>query len=1024
LSDSVAVIGGGIAGVQAALDLANASVHVFLVEKTPSLGGRMAQLDKTFPTNDCAMCILSPKLVEVQRHPNIEVLVNSEVVECKGKEGNFKVKVKKHARYVDEKKCTGCGVCAEKCPKKVSSEFDMGMTQRKAIYTPFPQAVPLIYTIDAENCTYFQKGKCRLCEKNCKSKAIDFKQKDTEIILNVGSIIVATGYDQFNPNAIKEYGFELYQNVITALEFERLLNASGPTEGRILRPSDSKVPKSITYIQCVGSRDENHYPYCSRVCCTYTVKEAMLAREHEDEIKEQNILYMDMRTFGKGFEEYYIRCRDEAKVNFIRGRSSEILEEPESKSLLVRYEDTEKGAFREITSDMVVLSSALIPSRLNEKLSEILGIDLDENGFFKEGEIGGDPIGTSRKGIFICGCAQGPKDIPDSVAQASAASAKAQVYVKERLEEECVVEDTGQKGRVKEEEAVDIEEEEPRIGIFVCHCGINIGGVIDVKKVVDYAKNLPYVVEAQHNLFTCSESTQSIIEDTISKRKLNRVIVAACTPRTHEPLFRETCEKAGLNPYLFEMTNIREHCSWVHSHEKEKATEKAQELLRMAVAKSQNLRPLSRKTVPIEQKALVVGGGIAGICAALDISNQGIPTILVEKQPKLGGRLNDIATLSPINSQSSEFLNKMLTLLDSSKVKVHKNCYIENIEGFVGNFDVTLKSKDKKSNKKEHQFRVGAIVMAIGAEEFIPKSRFFYGKYPNIITNYELEKQLSQKKAPFKNKKVSFILCVGARERDGNRGCSRYCCQVAIKQALELAENKCSVTVLYRDIRTFGKGAEEMYKKAALKGVDFIRYDEDRPPAIQKKGKFLAVYDTLLQEEIAIDCDNIVLVVPMAPPSDAEKFQDMLKIPRSEDGFFLEQHPKLAPLQTNTEGIFLCGCAQAPKNLSDTIAQASGAASQAIALLSRSTSEVEAAVAKVDENLCWGCGTCTEVCEFGAPGLTTVEEDISVSQINEALCKGCGTCAVLCPSGAITPLHFTRNQILSMIQAFGGGSSD
>ncbi|UCE74479.1 MAG: CoB--CoM heterodisulfide reductase iron-sulfur subunit A family protein [Methanomassiliicoccales archaeon] len=1023
MSDSVLVIGGGIAGVQAALDLANASIHVYLVEKTPSLGGRMAQLDKTFPTNDCAMCILSPKLVEVQRHPNIEVLVNSEVVECKGKEGNFKVKVVKHARFVDEKKCTGCGLCAEKCPKKVASELDLGMAQRKAIYTPFPQAVPLIYTIDSDNCIYFIKGKCRICEKNCESKAINFKQKKREIKLDVGSIIVATGFDQFNPKAIKEYGYDLYENVVTALEFERLLNASGPTEGRILCPSDGKVPNSITYIQCVGSRDENHCPYCSRVCCTYAIKEAMLAKEHEDKIKEQNILYMDMRTFGKGFEEYYLRCKDEVKVNFLRGRVSEIVEDPDGKSLLIRYEDTEKGTYREITSDMVVLSSALIPSSSNEKLSELLGIDLDENGFFKEGEMGSDPVTTTKKGIFICGCAQGPKDIPDSVAQASAASAKAQVFVKERFEVECMADDSEleeTENEISKEEMGD----EPRIGIFVCHCGINIGGVVNVKKVVDYAKDLPYVVEAQHNLFTCSENTQSIIEDTISKRKLNRVIVAACTPRTHEPLFRETCTKAGLNPYLFEMTNIREHCSWVHSNEKEKATEKAEELLRMAVAKAQNLRPLSRKTVPIEQKALVVGGGIAGICAALDISNQGIPTILVEKQPKLGGRLNHIATLSPSNIKSSELLKKMLALLDSSKVQVHTNTEIENIEGFVGNFDVTLKSKAGKSTKKKQQFKVGAIVIAIGSEEFGPGNRFSHKQYPNIITNYELEKQLAQKKIPFKNKKIAFILCVGAREREGNRGCSRYCCQVAIKQAIELAENKNSVTVFYRDIRTFGKGAEKMYKNAASKGVDFIRYDEGSPPKIQKKGKALLVYDTLLQENISIECDNVVLVVPMAPPSDAERFQDMLKIPRGEDGFFLEQHPKLAPLQTNTQGIFLCGCAQAPKNLQDTIAQASGAASQAIALLSRNTSEVEAAVAKVEENLCWGCGTCTEVCEFGAPGLTSLEEDKIVSQINEALCKGCGTCAVLCPSGAITPLHFTRSQILSMIQAFGGGSGE
>lgn len=1021
MSDSVIVIGGGIAGVQAALDLANASVHVYLVENTPSLGGRMAQLDKTFPTNDCSMCILSPKLVEVQRHPNIDILVNSEVVECKGKEGNFKVKVIKHARFVDEKKCTGCGACAEKCPKKVASEFDFGMSKRKAIYTPFPQAVPLIYTIDKENCTYFLKGKCRICEKTCESKAINFKQEDQLIKINAGSIIVATGYDQFDPSAIKEYGFGLYSNVITALEFERLLNASGPTEGRIFRPLDGKVPNSITYIQCVGSRDENHNPYCSRVCCTYAVKEAMLAREHEDQIKEQTILYMDMRTFGKGFEEYYLRCKDEAKVNFLRGRVSEILEEPKSKGLLIRYEDTEQGSLVEIKTDLVVLSSALVPSSSNEKLAKILGIDLDENGFFKENVKENDPIATSREGIYIAGCAQGPKDIPDSVAQASAASARAQVFVKERVETQGV--DEGKEQKPTTDELADYEKDiaqEPRIGIFVCHCGVNIGGIVDVKEVVEFARNLPGVIEAQHNLFTCSESTQTLIEDTIKKRKLNRVIVAACTPRTHEPLFRETCSKAGLNPYLFEMTNIREHCSWVHSHQKEEATRKAKELLRMAVAKAQMLKPLTPKTVSIEQKALVIGGGIAGIQAALDISNVGIPTILVEKQSKLGGRLNEINTLSPSNVKSSEFLKGKLTQLDSSNVQIFMDCEIESLEGYVGNFEVTLKSKGKKSGKKEHKFRVGAIVIAMGAGLYEPEGKFSYEKFPNIITNLELEQQLARKKTPFRNENITFILCVGAREKVGNRTCSRYCCQVAIKQAIELARVNNHVTVIYRDIRTFGKGAEEMYKEASDLGVDFIRYHEDRPPKIQKNGKGLKVYDTLLQEKINLGCDKIVLVVPMTPPDDAKRFQDLLKIPRGEDGFFLELHPKLAPLQTNTEGIFLCGTVQGPKNLQDTIAQASGAASQAIALLSRNVSVVEAAVAKVDENICWGCGTCTEICEYGAPSLTQIEEEKVVSQINEALCKGCGTCAVSCPSGAVTPQHFTRDQILSMISAFGG----
>jgi heterodisulfide reductase subunit A len=1022
VSDSAVVIGGGIAGIQAALDLANSKVHVFLVEKSPSLGGRMAQLDKTFPTNDCSMCILSPKLVEAGRHPNIEIITNSEIVECKGKAGNFKVKILKKARYVDEEKCTGCGTCAEKCPKKVPSEFEMGMTQRKAIYIPFPQSVPLLYTIDKDNCIYFEKGKCRLCEKNCASSAVNFEQKDEEIEIDAGSIIVATGYDIYSPNLMPEYNYDRYDNVITAMEFERLMSASGPTEGRIFRPSDNKIPKSITFIQCAGSRDVNHKSYCSRVCCMYAIKEAMLAKEHESGISDVNILYLDLRTFGKGFEEYFLRARDEENVNFLRGRVSEVLESKKNQNLIVRFEDTESGTIEELETDMVILPSALIPSAATIQLADILELDLDEDGFILEREISSDPIATSKDGILVCGCAQGPKDIPDSVSQAQAASARALEFIGERMDAGEVVKETIKEAGVEEEVH---KEEEPRVGVFVCNCGINIGGVVDVKGVAEYAEALPNVVLADDNLFTCSEGTQQSIKDAIKEHDLNRVVVAACTPRTHEPLFRETCADAQLNPYLFDMANIREHCSWVHSHEKASATDKAKQLVKMAVARATELSPLTPKIVEIEQYALVVGGGIAGIQAALDISKQGIPIHLVEKKGTLGGRLLELDTISPSDKTAKEILDKKLKSLRSSDVKVHTNTDITKVDGFVGNFTVELSSNGKRGKGKKNSIEVGAIVLAIGSEMMEPEGRFSHGKYQNVITNLDLEKMMAEKGSSkkMKNKEFVFILCVGAREKEGNTGCSRYCCQVGIKQALDLAMKGNSVTILYRDIRTFGKGAERMYRAASRAGVRFVEYKEERPPEIGKAGKSVVAFDALLGGELKLSSDFVVLVVPMAPPKDAKSFQEMLKIPRGADGFFLELHPKLAPLQTNIEGVFLCGCAQGPKNLADTIAQASGAASQAIALLSNNRIEVEAAVAQVNNDMCWGCGTCVDICEFQAPQLVEIEGGKQVSQINEALCKGCGMCAVHCPSGALTPQHFTRKQILSMIEAFGGESS-
>jgi heterodisulfide reductase subunit A-like polyferredoxin len=873
--------------------------------------------------------------------------------------------------------------------------------------------------IEAERC--LKCGACSGCYQcilACEPSAIDFTQEEETIELEPSSIIVATGSEQLDPSVIKEYGYGVYKDVLSALEFERMLSASGPTEGRLFRPSNNKVPKSITFIQCAGSRDENHKSYCSRVCCMYAIKEAMLAKEHESEIEDVNILYMDMRTFGKGFEEYYVRGRDEEKINFIRGRVSEVLKLKDAGGLTVRFEDTELGEINDLKTDMVVLSSVLVPSATNDNLASALGIKLDEDGFFKEQDITSEPVATQKEGIYVCGCAQGPKDIPDSVIQASAAASQAQEFIKEKIEEEKEI-------LLEKPEDITVQEEtqDPRIGVFVCNCGINIGGVVNVNEVAEFTKDLPNVVSAEHNLFTCSESTQHKIEETIKDQKLNRVVVAACTPRTHEPLFRETCSKADLNPYLFEMANIREHCSWVHMADKKEATKKAKQLIEMAVARSSLLTPLTPKVVEITQSALIIGGGISGIQAALDISNQNIPTYLVEKENILGGRLNELNTISPSFRKASEILKEKLGQLDASSVKVLTNTEIENIDGFVGNFEVNLMSNGKSGKRKKKTIKVGSIIIAIGSDILEPKGKFSYGKYSNIITNFDLEKMIAKGKFSKKNNKneFAFILCVGAREKEGYTGCSRYCCQISIKQAIELAKQNNHVTVLYRDIRTFQKGAEKLYKEASNIGVNFIRYSEDMPPKIEKKGKQIAVYDKLLQRKISLSPEYIVLAVPMKPRDDSEKFQDMLKIPRGAHGFFLEQHPKLAPLQTNTDGIFLSGCSSGPKDVGDSIASASGAAAKALALLSNKHCEVEAAVAKVDDSLCWGCGTCVDLCEFGAPQLVSEDEEKQVSQINEALCKGCGLCAVHCPSGAMSPQHSTREQILHMIEVFGGG---
>jgi heterodisulfide reductase subunit A len=1025
------VIGGGITGIQAALDLAESGIYTYLLERSPSIGGRMAQLDKTFPTNDCAMCILSPKLVAVARHPNIRLLTNSELNNVTGSAGNFKVTITKHPRFVDENKCVGCGDCATKCPKKVPNEFDLGLSSRKAISVPFPQAVPLVYSIDPENCIYLQKGKCGVCAKICQAGAIDYEQTPESIKLDIGAIIVSTGYDQYDPAALEELGYGLHQNVITGLEFERMLNASGPTLGKIIRKSDEKPPKNILFIQCVGSRDKHRaQEYCSRICCMYAIKEAMIAREHQPDLKDIKILNMEIRAYGKGFEEYYLRARSEG-IDFIHGRPAEISENPKNGKLTVRVENVDDGTIQDINIDLVILSSAVIPGKTNKQLSEILDIDLDVHGFFLEWQDAsemslGSGVYSSRPGIFLSGCAQGPKDIPDSVAQGSAAAALAGKYLRnfriQRLVEPLPM-------------GTPESEEELRIGVFVCRCGINIGGVLDVPELVKYSKTLPDVVFAGENLYTCSDDTQGLIQEMIKAHSLNRVIVASCTPRTHEPIFRDTCARAGLNPFLFEMANIRDQCSWVHMDEPKEGTEKAKDLLRMAVARAHFLKPLETFSMPITRSALVIGGGIAGMECALNLVDQGVETHLVESAPILGGRLNQLNQLAHITRDPQQLIAEKAKNLKHSGVKIYTNSTLVDIQGYVGNFKVKLeqessanKSKSNKSNKKSTKtidLTTGAIVLAIGSELYNPgvEKEYGYGKYPNVVTNLELEERLKSRKVGKKERNITFIQCVGAREshkKNGNLACSRYCCQTTLNQAVELQKAGANVSILHKGIRAFSKYAEELYYTASQEGVRFIEFPEGQIPEIIKNGAAIKVRDIGLNRDLLLPTDLIVLTLAMAPnEAETEKLQNWLKVPRSADGFFLELHPKLGPVETNTVGIYLCGCAQGPKDITDSLNQASGAAAKVAALLSNKELTVEPITACVDDRVCWGCGTCEELCPYGAVQIGETEAGIRLSRVNSALCKGCGVCASSCPSGAMSVRHYSNLQISSMIKAFG-----
>ncbi|MDI6839695.1 MAG: FAD-dependent oxidoreductase [bacterium] len=1492
---AVFVVGGGIGGIQASLDLADSGFKVYLLEKSPSIGGVMAQLDKTFPTNDCSMCILAPKLVSVARHPNIKIITNAEIESLSGEAGNFIVTVKKEPRYIDEAKCTGCGDCAKVCPIYLPNEFDELLSERNAIYRPYPQAVPNAFKIDKtgippckdacpaglsgqayssfiahnkfkeaieyirgilpfpsicgrvchhpceENCNrkdidepvsimrlkrfvadwarnnsdepvkkaeithqekiaiigagpsgltcaykllkmgypvtvldsstipggmmtscipeyrlpneialydikrlldfgvefkggvtfgkdkdlkdlkndgykaifiaigaqnakklkiegienkgvhygipflkaakssrniknfgkqvivigggnvaidcartalrlgaeeihmvcletrdltskdrmpaheweiieaeeegviihhslgpksivakegkiygletiecisvYDKDGKfnpqfkkeskpitingdtviiaigqepnpsgfeklewtpwktlkvdpltletnvpgifaggdivrgpasiieavadgneaaisidrflsgdnlrtgrekpeikiakapekefkkilrqkpkilvpearknswseiefgftleqaveeakrcmecgicasCYLCVDACKAEAIDHIMTEETLNLNVGSIILAPGFDEFDAKKKSEYGYGRYKNVVTSIEFERILSASGPFGGHIQRLSDGKPPKRIAFIQCVGSRDtQSGKSYCSSVCCTYAIKEAIIAKEHSSQNPveknglETTIFFMDIRTFGKGFESYYERAKNEYGVKFIRAGVSRIDEDSNTKNLMVHYE-SEAGEIRNEEFSLVVLSVGLLPKAGMAQLAKRLRVTLNEYGFCRTSEF--MPVDTIQDGIYVCGTSAGPKDIPETVTQASAAAVKAM----------CLLTEARNTLITKKEypPELDVLGQEPRIGAFICHCGINIGGYVDVPSVVEYAKTLPNVVYAEDNLYTCSQDTQKRIVELIKEHKLNRVIVASCTPRTHEPLFRDTIREAGLNPYLFEMANIRDQCSWIHMKEPKEATEKAKDLVRMAVAKARLIAPLKQVEIDVTQKALVIGGGIAGMISSISLAEQGFEVFMVEKENELGGNLRH--TYYTIEGRDVQnFLIRTIEKVKTNRlIKVFNEAKIESISGYIGNYETEVILKDGTMEKFKH----GVVIVATGAQEYQP-TEYLYGQDKRVITQKELEGLLEEaknQKQEIRNKtqdknlssvicnlsSVVMIQCVGSRD-DSHQYCSRICCSQAVKNSLRLLEINpdASIYVLYRDVRTYGL-KEDFYRKAREAGVVFIRYDDESKPELRRaNGKLMiSVFEPILNEKLEIVPDLVVLSNGVEPEKENEKLAKLLKVPLNSEGFFLEAHVKLRPVDFATEGIFVAGMAHSPKCIDETINQAEAAAARASTIIANKKYSAEAAISQVNEELCAGCGVCSGLCPYEAIEMV-VKEGKRSSKVNEALCKGCGSCASACPSGAMQQQGFRSEQLSAMVIA-------
>jgi heterodisulfide reductase subunit A len=1004
----VAIIGAGMAGISAALALADGGHHAHLIERTVSIGGAYVAIYKIFPALECSACVMTPLTSFVGKHLNITIHSLSEVKKVKGKAGDFTLTIHKKARYVDENKCTGCGLCIAACPVEVPNEYDMGLSLRKAIYMNFPQQIPLLAAIDRDSCIG-----CGTCASVCPQDCIMYDDEDKEYDLNVGAIINAAGFQEYQPTDYAEYGYGVFPNVVTTLEYDRQTHPTGPTDAHMVRPSDGREPEVIMFVNCVGSRDvreniQGYSHHCNRVCCSFGLKLAQVTRMHYPKEHCKIIYtYMDMRTCGKLLEEFLWDSQHNMDIDFIRGRIAEINEDLDTHDLMVKLEDTETGEIQEITVSMVVLNSSFRPAEGNEELAEILGIELDEAGWAKEKNPNSAALETTRDGIYMAGCIHGPKDGTDTVNEGKGAAMAAQSILP--LPHPPVP------------EAVPPLEvgEEPRVGVFICHCGGIIGNVIDSPGLAQWASHLPNVVYSIDYIFMCSDPGQEFITEAIKEHKLNRVVVGSCSPLQHEDTFRRALEAAGISGYyLVGPVGLREMIALVNVNDPpDVRQEKAQDMIRSGVAKAINNEIVPVKSVDVTRVAMIVGGGVSGMSAALDIARKGFDVILVEKEARLGGRLNDLYNLFPKMESAQEIVDDLTARVEKEKrIKVLLNSKPVLREGSYGNYGITIQNTE---TGEQEVHTIGSMVIATGTDTYDPKKgEYGWEEVPGVITTLQLERMIRNGELKKPPKNPVFIHCVGSRQSpgEGNRYCSRVCCSAVIAMQHELKEMFPDIRVFsaYKEhIRPFANNMEEMWRENRQKGISYLRWIREKPVTVEKAPDadeaIVTVYDTLSQETFKIRSNMVVLALGLEAPHDVNELTKALGINRGQDGFLLEVHMKFKPVETTVPGIFL-GATYA-KNVSDSINQARGAASAACAPLNLGTVNIELLTADVDEDLCVGCDLChySEICPYDAISMVEVEPGVKKSVTNELACEGCGACCSICPTGA-RDLRWWREQ--------------
>ena len=1022
---AVLVVGAGVGGMRAATDLADAGMKVYLVEQSSSIGGVVAQLGFMFPTHDCVLCrgtsdhgygctrpSITPWLLDFNQHPSVELMTLTEIESVRGQPGHFVVTVRHKPRYVDTRHCINCGKCAEICPVELSDPFQMGMSKRKAATKFAVRAVPNSYYIERGD--YCED--CRKCVSICPTGAIDLDEQAWQEDLHVGAIILTVGFKVHDPSDIAEYGYGRYPNVITSLEYERLssLVGTGPTGGVIRRPSDGRLPRKVAWIQCVGSRDQEH-PYCSSICCMYATKEAMVAKQRLPGVDTQ-IFLMDQRAFSKAYSAYTRRAEELFGVGYVRSRISVIHEDRETHDLLIRYQ-TDDGVLREDRFDLVVLSVGSEPPAQSKRLAEILDIELNEYGFCRTEKF--EPVDTTRPGIYVAGAFAMPKEITESIIDASGAVAQA-IQLLSGTQHEM---DTVTVLPIER----DVTNETPRVGVFACQCGGEISEVIDLPEVLAYVRGLPDVVYTGEIAFGCQEGGLAEITRAIREKGLNRVVVAACTARTHEALFQDLLRRTRLNPYLLEFVSLRESCSWVHYDNPAGATRKAKELVRFGVARARQLQPIQQLEYDYNRCALVLGGGVAGLTAALTIAEQGYDVFLVEKQARLGGNVRNLHFTAEGDNPHQMLRNLSKRVESHERIAVYKGTELVRLRGAKGNFRSTLRGRRNGSGQadknpvEEWEVDHGVTIVATGGKEFRGPV-YFLDQDPHVATQLELEKTIAEQPSEInKLKSVAMIQCVGPWTEDSSEEfyCSRTCCTNTMKNAIRIKviNPACQVVVLYKELMTYGF-RERYYTEARDRGVLFVRYTDETPPEAYLEGSQLKVRvrDHILNEDIILAPDLLALSMATVPAEDTASLAEMLAVPLSPEGFFMEDNLKLRPMDFTREGIFLCGAAHYPKFSEESIAHALATSARAMTILGKEKLESTIKFAQVDQAKCVGCLACVRTCPFSIPKIdaaaTGVGGIVGAAYIEPTLCTGCGTCTSECPANAIQLLHYHDDQII------------